>query len=121
MTYTRSILKSDFIANLEFFTCFGFIILVDQRNVDPFTLIALGGLFILLIITDIIGGCSTILQPKKLMYRVYFFFRFLVESAKIASLVLLWAFDYLLWDKVENEKNQDKETDYPIFDSLNKF
>ena len=103
VTYTRGILKLDFIANLEFFTCFA-TILVSDRVFDIqsiYVWLTLLGLLLLLMISNLIGGCSTILSPRKRMYRLYFLLRFLVEAAKITALFLLWLNSSIFWEKIE--------------------
>lgn len=85
-------MKLDFIANLEFFTSFVVIMISDSRSKDTsFQAWAiLAGLFLALVLCNILGGSATILSARRCLYQIYFVIRGTVELAKIVALFLLW-------------------------------
>lgn len=84
-------MKLDFIANLEFFTSFVVIMIKDQRSEETtiYSWAILVGLFLALVLCNILGGSATILSARRCMYQIYFVIRGSVELVKIAALSLL--------------------------------
>ena len=108
VTFTRGILKLDFIVNLEFFTSF-VVIMISDKKTQPSSIHAwaiLAGLFVALILCNILGGCATILSARRRMYQAYFFLRGLVELVKMVALFLLWFNSSIFGDKIDSDKSE---------------
>lgn len=95
--YTRGVLKLDFIANLLFFTCLFFILLNNDINEEMNVWIITGSLFLVMIMANLFGGCTTVLSARKRTYIGFIILRSLVEGAKIAIMVVMWFYNHFLF------------------------
>lgn len=66
----------------------------------------LTGLFVALIVCNILGGSATILSAKRCMYQTYFLLRGTVELVKMVALFLLLFNASIFGDKIDTQNGE---------------
>lgn len=120
ITLTRAILKLDFLANLEFFTAFIFVIFESQPDaehaVEHGNVIFAGCMAGLLAFTVIVQLCGwrAIVSARKWRYNCYLGFRVVAEFAKIGVLLVVLTAGGI-WGEWSLKKSKENILEYHIF------
>ena len=99
VSFTRCVLKLDFLANLLFFTCLFFILWNNGVQEEAYVWISTGALLLMQIFANLFGGCTTVLSAKKRTYIAFITLRSIVELIKIGIMLLMWIGNHFLWQQ----------------------
>jgi len=83
ITYSRALLRLDFVFNLEFFTTFVFILISDEKKDHPSTYYMVVGLFVFSNLIIAFARYVALGSDVKTWYIFYFILRFIVEVVKL--------------------------------------
>ena len=87
ITFSRALLRLDFVFNLEYFTTFVFILISDEKKDHPSIYYIVGGLFVFTNLTIAFARYVALGSDIKTWYFIYFTMRFIVEVVKLAIVI----------------------------------